>query len=424
MRMLECAGNGTQGGWEVATMLLNGVVSPDLTFADLQDQGGWRVERWLVENFLRRGTVTVLAGEAGVGKTYLIWSLLISVLRGGRWLNHFECDCGPCFYLGGEGQSDMLMRRHLGLLAGQGIDPEAFKQIEVARLSFRVPRKSPDGHLTVPPHPLSSHQFRRDLLHAAVGVRKEIRNALFVFDPLITMVRNVDNDSEEAGIVMNWCLQLAEECDAAVVLVHHMNKREDVKQRNKIRGESTWTNLAQTAYVLEQSPRDPDVTLIYDNKQRDDPADARAARFAVRKTFEPIMAPVGYFAGAEPGVIKKVSLYFLGRDETEELTSPEDPASRSRAPGPDDDGMSPSYPPGVIPRSTPAAPEAVVESVFDVISSSPKPIAAYSVYNALKAQNLGKSHTVIKRCIALLLEDGRIVQQDSGHRTYYMIAAS
>jgi hypothetical protein len=467
LRRLECE----ETAWGATSVTLSELVTPGDCFARWDGKDGWKVDNWLAEGALRRKSVALLAGEAGTGKTYAAWDLMISVLRGEKWLGHFECECGPVYYQGGEGQEDMLRRRHLGLCVGRGIDIAEFNANELRWLTFYVPKRRADGYPTVPAHPLSTPTFRERLLRAVRSRPLHARPALFVFDPLITMVANVDNDSEGASHVMNWALELAEESNACVLLVHHLNKSEDRSHRGRIRGESTWVNLAQTVYVMEAAKSDADLTLFYDNKQRDDEADKHRARWAVRRSFEPVLEPSGFLAGAEPGVIKATQLLYMPGSEAEALEKAHEEAQAelkrsAKKNGADNavalsleptlGGGAPSfsesfpngavgplgsahsrlepaggsvppggYPPtGVVVRDGREALSAQIEAIERFVLTAQKPVTRYAAYTALKDQGLGKGHPVVKQILDWLVADGRVDQQEIGAKTYFLAPGS
>jgi hypothetical protein len=387
----ERALKGEGGGWAETTRVLNGLVSYT-TVMDVFKRGRWRVNNWLIEDFLRKESVVILAGEAGTGKTYLAFDVIFSIISGCPWLSRFKCDQGPAYYHGAEGDADALVRRLIGIGIGRQFDEDSFSKVMDDCLSWTVP----GADSKTPPVCLNSPEWRNAFLYYMRERDEAFRPVLFVFDPLLGLVQNVDTDPALAVEVMKWGLELAKVCNACVLFLHHTNKREESSRRNRIRGESAWTNLATAAYVLERTD-DPEVVKLYDSKQRDDECLGDSApKFGILKSFRPILEPKGLAAGSEPGVIKEVRFAFLDRSTFEE---PDEPTE--------------GEPDEVVTPASVSKPEVSDEDIVAAVLAAVKQkgtCARWGIYNHLKGLGMGIGTPRQNALLRKMLKDGLLVQ--------------
>ncbi len=99
---------------------------------------------WLIDGVVPIPTSGILAGDSGIGKTWMVLDLAIAVATGESWLGHFNTQQGTVLIVD-EDNAELLLRvRLLKLLAGRNL-----KQPDEVPISFLVgqhvnPRASSD----------------------------------------------------------------------------------------------------------------------------------------------------------------------------------------------------------------------------------------------------------------------------------------
>ncbi|MBL1195617.1 MAG: hypothetical protein D8M60_14805, partial [Chloroflexi bacterium] len=77
---------------------------------------------WLVEGLLTSGSLTILFGDAGTKKSYMMLGLMGAVTLGKPWLQ-FETQQGPALLVDEESTEEGIMRRLSGVLRGLDASP-------------------------------------------------------------------------------------------------------------------------------------------------------------------------------------------------------------------------------------------------------------------------------------------------------------
>ncbi|WP_341675224.1 AAA family ATPase [Niveibacterium sp. SC-1] len=170
-------------------------------------QFGLRPISWLWRNWLARGKLTLLAGEAGVGKTTLSGGLVATTTAAGRWPDGAHCDePGNCVIWSGEDDiADTLAPR----LVAAGADMERVHFVEGVRdergqrVSFDLARDLPK------------------LCHAVKALR---RCDLVVIDPLVLAIAGDMHKANDVRAGLQPLLELAATCQASVVGITHFAK--------------------------------------------------------------------------------------------------------------------------------------------------------------------------------------------------------
>lgn len=181
--------------------------------------------RWLVDQRLPVGGVSLLAGKPKAGKSTLARCLAFAVARGRSWLG-FSTQQGLVFYLALE-EKRAEVRDHFKAMGGALEDP-----IKV----FIAP--SPQDGLA---------QLRQ--------ATERDHPALIIVDPLIKLVRVKDaNDYAAVSQALEPLLSLARETEAHVLAVHHLGKGER-SGGDAILGSTAIFAAVDTALILKRSER-------------------------------------------------------------------------------------------------------------------------------------------------------------------------
>lgn len=252
-----------EGLEEVKRQLLGGAAQRrrDIRHWGLERFAGQAPERrWLVENIMPCGAVFVLAAMGDAGKGLLTLDLGLKVagkvaLResGGGDERDFNPDLtafgnrilrqGPVAVISAEDSADEVHRRLQSIGVGR------------AREMYVLPLPNAGGPLPVIVPGKHGPELSADWLELRAQL-VELRPALIVIDPLASFVMaDINADPAVGAFTMGHMAQLAQETDAAVVLVHHLAKSKanvatPEEARALIRGTSAIVDNARAAYVL------------------------------------------------------------------------------------------------------------------------------------------------------------------------------
>lgn len=196
---------------------------------------------YLVDGLAERGSVVLLAGDSGTGKSILSADLAISVAQGRPWLGR-DVKAGRATYIDGEMSPRLALRR----LRALGL------------------RSSDEGvrYWRRPPLQLSEPDHVADL-------REEIeanRPDLLVFDSAITLSGCDPNDNRAVADFCAIVRRLAEEQNLVALIVHHESKqgssgsdRSTASAARAALGAMSWRGQSDLHMALElpQNPREP-----------------------------------------------------------------------------------------------------------------------------------------------------------------------
>jgi len=150
---------------------------------------------WLWPGWLARGTVTVLAGQQGVGKTTLVLALAGTLTRGDPWPDGSPSAAGRALYVPSEGSDQEI----------------AEKLVRVGAEEVDILTAEDGGYLTIA-------RDYETILSLAQGYD------MVVLDSLTGHALCDLRKSERARAIMNRLSDLARTANAAVVVLHHLRK--------------------------------------------------------------------------------------------------------------------------------------------------------------------------------------------------------
>ncbi|MEM3424624.1 MAG: AAA family ATPase [Thermoproteota archaeon] len=192
---------------------------------------------WLVEGLLPKRSLCILAGKAGVSKSFLAEKIAADLSSGNRVLDFFDNS-----------------NSHERVLL---IDEEN----DLTTLKERVRLLGPGNFLNVDACVLTG--FKLDA-EESITALENILNAngyrLLVLDCWTDLIANVDeNDAVEVNNVLQNLKKLAWEHNVAILLIHHLRKNSPyvVSEKDELRGSSVLLNKPDIVLLLEQDPQDP-----------------------------------------------------------------------------------------------------------------------------------------------------------------------
>jgi hypothetical protein len=202
---------------------------------------------WLMPGRIPLGKITLIAGDPGLGKSYMTMDLIARVSTSG------EIPCG-----GGElvrGGSVVLLSAEDDLadtirprLDAAGADVSRVHALSTIRLA--------GGQFA--PFDLS---YMAHLEHA---VRRLSDTRLVIIDPVTSYVGGKVDDNKNVGLraVLGPLAEMAARRRVAVLLITHLNKGSQTKALTRVTGSLAYAALARAAWLLIKDQEDPARRLL------------------------------------------------------------------------------------------------------------------------------------------------------------------
>lgn len=174
---------------------------------------------WLIPNYIPKGSISLLAGDGGTGKTYLWCNIAASVTNGGLSILEHEVpyedtcqDKRDVLFFSSEDSTAVVLHRRL---MSAGADPERILLVDMGDPNF--------------------DKIKFDSQELA-EIIEEYKPALCVFDPIQSFIpATVNMGSRNA---MRQCLSplaaLGEKYGTSFLIVLHTNKKQNVYGRTRI----------------------------------------------------------------------------------------------------------------------------------------------------------------------------------------------
>ncbi|NLG65123.1 MAG: AAA family ATPase [Actinobacteria bacterium] len=194
---------------------------------------------WLWQDRLPRGKLSVIAGDPGLGKSYLTLRIAATISSGGPWPDAGRADAGSVLIVSAEDDYADTIRPRLDRL---GADVSRITAIDGVR---------GDGPELLRPFSL---RLDLDLLREAI---RESGAVLVVIDPLNAFLGGIDSHkAAEVRAVLSPLAHLAGETRAAVLAVHHLNKG---SSSNALYRASGSLDFVAAARIVHGVAADPDI---------------------------------------------------------------------------------------------------------------------------------------------------------------------
>ncbi len=170
---------------------------------------------WIVENLFSAGSVSILAGEPGSGKTWVMLDCAVAVASQERWLG--RATAGSSILILDEESGPRRLKRRLGdVLRGH------------------------EAGADTPTYFTSLNQFDpkndEDIAIVKEGIQ-ETGAKLLIIDALADIIPGCDENSvQDVQPVFMALRKLAEETQVAIVILHHLNKQGGYRGSSAIKG--------------------------------------------------------------------------------------------------------------------------------------------------------------------------------------------
>ncbi|MDO8587613.1 MAG: AAA family ATPase [Armatimonadota bacterium] len=208
---------------------------------------------FVVEGLVPLRGVTLMTGEGGIGKSYLLMDMAMSVAGGQPFLDTFTCRQGPVCIIDLENDENSIARRTQKLLRARG----------VSDLPTHIARKGgpAEAELAIDKEPS---------LKALTEGLEAVRPIALIIDPLTAAHSKDENDNMAMRSVIRTLSRLAQEFEMAVIVAHHPRKRGQNNDAGQmIRGASDLRNAVDSHIFLRRI--DDSRLLVEHDKSRHAP---------------------------------------------------------------------------------------------------------------------------------------------------------
>jgi len=204
-----------------------------------------RRTRWLWPGKFPQGKLTVIAGDPGLGKSFLTLDVAARVSVGGLWPDGGTAPIGDVLLITAEDGLDDTVRPRLDLL---GADVSRIHSIEIT-----VDNDGESVALSLTDH--------LQQIEDAIVVYKVI---LLVIDPILALTGKKDtHKSGDVRSVLAPLSAMADRTSCAVVAIMHLNKNS--KEGNalyRVTSSLDFVAAARSALIVGEHPEDPDKRVL------------------------------------------------------------------------------------------------------------------------------------------------------------------
>lgn len=214
----------------------------------------------LGDKILVCGTVALLVGPGGVGKSLIALDLALSVASGTRWLESEEFKApvrSKVAYFIGEDPLQYVGLRIQNICQRKGILLKDIQEMDI------FSSRKPDDTFNLRTFKLSNKENLEELENYIFD--NHIK--LVVFDTLSNFSTYRENDNTEINQLMNQLQDIAERTDCLILLVHHTNKQSgyNTLDQSGIRGASSIGNSCKIVIGLEPNKKGVTMSVLKNN---------------------------------------------------------------------------------------------------------------------------------------------------------------
>ena len=220
------------------------------------------LRHWLVRDLVPSGTVTLLGGDGGTGKSLLALQLACAVATGGKWLER-QVTGGGALFVSAEDDDAELHRRLDDIVRSAGHQFSDLDRLTIRSLAGEDALLAylDRGSGVLSPSPLFAD------LNARLDDEKP---ALLVLDTLADLFPGNENDRAQARHFIGLLRGLAIRHDCAVILLAHPSLS-GLNSGSGTSGSTGWNNSVRSRLYLERIAEDgyeanPDARVLSTKK--------------------------------------------------------------------------------------------------------------------------------------------------------------
>lgn len=219
--------------------------------------------RWYVPDLIPDRTVTLFAGDGGVGKSLLMLQLAAAGVLGREWLG-IEVKRGPVVYLSAEDETDEMHRRLIDIGRAEGFCLEDLADLHI------IPRAGLDAVLGEPNGRGGIAPTR--LWKEVVKLVGEVRPGLVLLDTLSDIYAGEESARPQVRQFVGQVRGLALACACASLIIGHPSVF-GMTSGTGTSGSTAWNNSVRSRLYMrrpedkEHAKREPDLRILETMKQ-------------------------------------------------------------------------------------------------------------------------------------------------------------
>lgn len=195
--------------------------------------------RWLWENRVPLGKVTIFAGDPGLGKSFVALWMTAWVTRGGGHVVILSAEDDP---------ADTIRPR----LDGLGAIVSRVHVLKAVRVTTEDGKQSE-----------RMLRLDRDIAQVAEAIRRHSETALVIIDPLSAYMGSIDSRSDEqVRSILAPLSDLAAKTGVAIVSIKHLNKAEEKSAIYRAGGSIGFVAAARVVWLFAKDRNDPERRMM------------------------------------------------------------------------------------------------------------------------------------------------------------------
>ena len=202
---------------------------------------------WLWEDYMAKGTITLITGEPELGKSQITLNIAAIVTTGGTWPDNRkkQCKIGNVILISAEDSLEHTIRTRL--------EANSANMDKIYHLDGIGDYNSGNKLFNLK----SNLNELETMINQIEGV------SLIVIDPLSAFIAGVDSyKNTDVRSMLAPLSILAEEYDIAIVGVEHPPKSSNGKAINQVGGSKAFIAAARSAYLVSKDPQDEKRSLF------------------------------------------------------------------------------------------------------------------------------------------------------------------
>ena len=207
--------------------------------------------RWLWENKILRGALSLITGLSGMTKTYWTIYLTSCITNGWDWADGSPCELGSVlFFYGEEGIADVYLER----FESNGVD-----RSKVVFWDGMIDEENEPSEVDV------SLKMIAEIENAikATAERTGVPVQLIVVDPISNYWGGInENSNAEVRSVLKRLQRLADKTGVAFVLIQHTGKSGKSHAQQKVLGSTAIVAACRAVWGVFVDPDDKDVRIF------------------------------------------------------------------------------------------------------------------------------------------------------------------
>ena len=232
------AGNGKQG---------ENALQPKLILAsDVKKQP----VRWLWENKILRGALSLITGLSGVTKTYLTVYMASCITNGKNWADGSPCELGSVlFFYGEEGIADVYLDR----FEANGVD-----QSKVVFWDGMIDEEGKSSDADVSLKMVGEIETAINVTAEKTGV--PVR--MVIVDPISNYLDSNENSNTAVRSVLKRLQRLADKTGVAFIFIQHINKSSKAHAQQKVLGSTAIVATCRAVWGVYIDPDDKNARIF------------------------------------------------------------------------------------------------------------------------------------------------------------------